>query len=285
MKTIKNILFLLLAIMAVTSCSKDDTEIIEETVDPMATYNLIKALDYTDHVIEIYSEKEALTVGYNPMFIRIKDKIAGSYISNPNLSWKPMMHMETMMHSAPASEISGSAYPTVFSGYIIFQMPGNATEYWDITLNYTVAGVDMTKTVRIDVVMPSDGLKKSQVFMGSDDVRYILAYVDPKMPQVTVNDFTAVLYKMEDMLTFSVVENYKIAVDPRMPGMGNHSSPNNQDLTYMDADKMYHGKLSLTMTGYWRINLKLMNEAGDVLKGEDVTDTNTESSLYFELEL
>ncbi|MCW9036927.1 MAG: hypothetical protein OQJ79_03335, partial [Altibacter sp.] len=94
-----------------------------------------------------------------------------------------------------------------------------------------------------------------------------------------------VLYKMEDMMTFSVVENYKIAVDPRMPGMGNHTSPNNQDLTYQGTDMMYHGKLSLTMTGYWRINLKLMNETGDVLKGEDITDTNAESSLYFELEL
>ncbi|MCW8981661.1 MAG: hypothetical protein OQJ83_09765, partial [Altibacter sp.] len=180
MKTIKNILFILLATIALTACSKEDTEIIEETVDPMAAYHLVKTLDYSDHVVEIYSEKEVLTVGYNPMFLRIKDKVAESYLSSPNLSWKPMMHMETMMHSAPASEISGTEHPAVFSGYIIFQMPGNATEYWDITLNYTMAGVEMTKTERIDVVMPSDGLKKSQVFMGSDDVRYILAYVDPK---------------------------------------------------------------------------------------------------------
>jgi hypothetical protein len=89
---------------------------------------------------------------------------------------------------------------------------------------------------------------------------------------------------MENMMSFPVVENYKITVDPRMPGMGNHSSPNNVDLTYTSATKMYDGKLSLTMTGYWRINLKLLNANDEILMGEDVTEVNPESSLYFELE-
>ncbi len=38
------------------------------------------------------------------------------------------------------------------------------------------------------------------------------------------------------------------------------------------------------MTGYWKLNLKLMNANDDVLKGEDVTDENEASSLYLELE-
>ncbi|HBC03099.1 MAG TPA: hypothetical protein DC015_02610 [Aequorivita sp.] len=99
-----------------------------------------------------------------------------------------------------------------------------------------------------------------------------------------MNDLQAVLYKMESMMSFPIVENNRITVDPRMPGMGNHSSPNNEDLTYTTATKMYDGKLSLTMTGYWKINLKLMNSSGETLKGEDVTVANPESSLYFELE-
>ena len=47
---------------------------------------------------------------------------------------------------------------------------------------------------------------------------------------------------------------------------------------------MYNGKLSLSMTGYWKINMKLLNQDGEVLKGEDVTEDNPESSLYFEIE-
>jgi len=38
------------------------------------------------------------------------------------------------------------------------------------------------------------------------------------------------------------------------------------------------------MTGYWKINLQLLNETGEVLKGEPVTDTNEGSSLFLELE-
>lgn len=69
-----------------------------------------------------------------------------------------------------------------------------------------------------------------------------------------------------------------------MPGMGNHSSPNNVDLTFDATSKMYKGKLSLTMTGYWKINLKLMNAADEILKGENVTEENESSSLFFEIE-
>ncbi|MCF6308613.1 MAG: hypothetical protein L3J09_11775, partial [Flavobacteriaceae bacterium] len=70
----------------------------------------------------------------------------------------------------------------------------------------------------------------------------------------------------------------------RMPSMGNHTSPNNEDLTYNSASKMYDGKLSLTMTGYWKLNLILQNENNEVLKGEEVTEENESSSLYLEIE-
>ena len=85
-------------------------------------------------------------------------------------------------------------------------------------------------------------------------------------------------------MSFPEVADYTITLDPRMPGMGNHSSPNNTDLIYNTADKMYHGNLSLTMTGYWVLNLKLLNAMDEVLKGEDVTTENAQSSLYLELE-
>jgi hypothetical protein len=81
-----------------------------------------------------------------------------------------------------------------------------------------------------------------------------------------------------------MVNNYTIKIDPRMPSMGNHGSPNNVDLTQSTAGEMYNGKMSLTMTGYWRINLQLLNANQEVLKGEAITDEVTESSIYFEVE-
>ena len=234
--------------------------------------------------MQIYSEKQNLEVGYNEISIRIKDMASDKYVANAAPSWMPMMHMETMEHSAPHSMLTNTEESTVYKGHVVFQMASNDTEYWEMILNYSLNGQQKEETLRVSVSQPADGLTKTQVFMGTDDTRYILAYVNPKEPKVAVNDLQAVLYKMESMMSFPMVENYKITVDPRMPGMGNHSSPNNEDLTYTTATKMYDGKLSLTMTGYWKINLKLMNSSGETLKGEDVTEANPESSLYFELE-
>lgn len=284
MKTIKYLSILFIAAFTLASCSKDDDDDTIVETDPMEAYNLLKEFIYTDHTVELYSEKTLITTGYNSFFVRIKDKSTNTFVENVNLSWMPMMHMETMMHSAPKSVLTATETPSIYNGFIVFQMPGNTTEYWDITFNYTFKGAQISKTERIEVQSPADALSKVSAFMGSDNVRYILAYVSPKNPEVAINDFTAVLYKMEDMMTFTNVENYKVTIDPRMPGMGNHSSPNNEDLTYNAQNGMYEGKLSLTMTGYWKINLKLLNAANEVLKGEDVTEENLESSLYFELE-
>ena len=38
------------------------------------------------------------------------------------------------------------------------------------------------------------------------------------------------------------------------------------------------------MTGYWRINLRLLNDSGETIMGKEVTETDPASDLYFELE-
>lgn len=283
MKTLKYIFAIFILSISFVSCSDDNDDNINEP-NPVEGLNMIYEFPSADHSLEIYSEKTALEVGYNEISIRIKDKASDKYITNAAPTWMPMMHMETMEHSAPHSMLGNTEESSVYKGHIVFQMSGNDTEYWEIVLNYSLNGQAVEETLRVSVAQPADGLIKTQVFMGADDVRYILAYVNPKDPQVAINDLQAVLYKMENMMSFPIVENYKITVDPRMPGMGNHSSPNNEAMTYNAATKTYDGKLSLTMTGYWKINLKLLNANGDVLKGEDVTESNPESSLYFELE-
>jgi len=282
MKTLNYIFAILFLSFSFVSCSDDDGAVIE--VNPVAGLNKILEFSEADHAVEIYSEKSGLEVGYNELSIRILDKATGTYISDAFPSWMPMMYMESMSHSAPHSALLNTENNTVFKGHIVFQMAGNQTEYWELTLNYTFKGQTINLTQRLTVSQPTDGFKKLQVFTGADEVRYVLAFVNPQDPQVAINDFEAVLYKMENTMTFPIVENYSITVDPRMPSMGNHSSPNNQDMGYNPATMMYEGKLSFTMTGYWRINLTLLNTNGEILKGENVTDGHPESSLYFELE-
>ncbi len=283
MKTIKYLLIALLVSLTLISCSSEDSDPILVTEDPLSEYTMLTSMTANNHRIEIYSEQNQFTVGYNELFVRIKDNATEEYVSNAELTWKPVMHMTQMMHSCPASNIVKTDNASVYKGYAIFQMAGNTEEYWELSFDYVIKGQSYTSTERIEVKLPVDGKQRVASFMGTDNVRYILAMM-PFEPLVAVNDLSAILYKMEDMMTFSIVENYKVTLDPRMPGMGNHSSPNNVDLSYNASSKDYNGKLSLTMTGYWKLNLTLQNQDGETLKGEDVTEENEASSLYFELE-
>ncbi|MFD0796393.1 hypothetical protein ACFQZJ_02895 [Maribacter chungangensis] len=283
MKTIKLLFAIAFLAMVFTSCTDENDDPITITENPLEEFNLLTSIDANNHIIEVYSEQNQYTIGYNELFYRIKDQGTASYVSNAEIKLTPVMHMVSMMHSCPKSAIVKTEDASVYKGYSIFQMPGNADEYWEFNFEYTINGQTYEASERVAVDAPTDGKKRVSSFMGADDKRYIIAMM-PIEPEVKVNDFSAMVFTMKNMMQFPLVENYTILIDPRMPGMGNHSSPNNEHLNFDAATGMYTGKLSLTMTGYWKINLKLMSAADEVLKGEDVTDENEGSSLYFELE-
>lgn len=281
MKTLKYLMLFLFLGTLTLACSDDKDDPYEES-NPLEEFTLLATVEANGHALEMYSQGPSLITGYNAFAFRLRNA-EGAYVDNPSISWMPVMHMMDREHSCPKSALAPGDDTTVAEGYAVFQMPGNADEYWDITFNYTLGGEAFTATERITVALPADGLRQVNAFVGSDGVRYILAMM-PMTPEVKVNDFGAVLFRMENMMSFPVVENYTIGIDPRMPGMGNHSSPNNEDLVFDPLSESYKGKLSLTMTGYWKVNLQLFSPTGELLAGEAVTEENEASSLYFELE-
>ncbi len=278
MKTLKYILPIL-TLVFLASCSSNEDPILDETTG----LNFIKSLSNTEHDVEIFSTKTSLQQGYNDIYLRIKEKATGNYIENATLTWKPMMNMTMMKHSCPKSSIAkAQGKQTLYRGYIIFQMAENATEKWDLTVDYSINNTSYT--VKDIISVPASPKKNVTVFMDASNTKYVLALIDPKEPKVGLNDFKVGLYKMENMMSFPMVENYMVKHDPRMPSMGNHSSPNNTDLTFDTTSKMYEGKLSLTMTGYWKLNLMLYNNTNQLIKGEAITTTNDSSSLFLEIE-
>jgi hypothetical protein len=280
MKILKYTFLFLLGTMI--SCSSDDNNTTTPISSELDGINKIQEITNDTHVIELYNTNGALEQGFNGISLRIKNKTTNEYEKNATITWTPVMHMTSMMHSCPKSEIAKTASKeTLYNGFIIFQMAQNDTEYWDLQVDYTVADIAYTATAVINV--PASAKQRVTSFMGSDNVRYVIAMIEPTTPKVATNDVTFGLYKMESMMSFPVVDNFKIKIDPRMPSMGNHGSPNNVDLT-QSADQLYRGKLSLTMTGYWKINLQLLNNLEEVLKGETITETTTASSIYLELE-
>lgn len=252
-------------------------------VDELDGLTKFKEITNTTHTIELYKHMSGLEQGYNEIALKIKDKTTNQYITNATVTWMPLMHMMTTTHSCPKSPVTKiSTDGSVYEGYIVFTMAQNTTEYWDLKIDYTINGTAYSMTSVVDV--PASAKQRVTTFTGSDNVKYVVAYVDPHHPKVGINDMVAGVWKMQDMMNFPVVDNYKLKIDPRMPSMGNHSSPNNVDLTQTVTGDLYNGKLSLTMTGLWKINLQLVNASGTVLKGETITDLVPASSIYFEIE-
>ncbi|MFS4417972.1 hypothetical protein [Maribacter sp. 2307ULW6-5] len=283
MKIIKPIIAIAFLAIALTSCTEEDNDPINLAENPLEEFNLLTTIEANAHKIEVYSDQDQYTVGYNELFYRIKDQNTDNYVSNAEIVQTPIMHMTSMMHSCPKSDIIKTEDLGVYRGFTVFQMPGNAEEHWELNLEYTLDGQTFTASERIAVKAPKDDKRRVASFMGADDKRYVVAMM-PMAPAVKVNDFAAMVFTMENMMQFPAVPDHFLKIDPRMPGMGNHSSPNNEDLTYDAATGTYKGKLSLTMTGYWKINLQLIDPQGTVLKGEEVTEDNEASSLFFELE-
>ncbi|MBS1548493.1 MAG: FixH family protein [Bacteroidetes bacterium] len=282
MKSIfKMILATLFLAITLVSCRNSEDNI-TETTNELQDLKLIKETSNDKHIIELYSASGQLSQGYHDVFIRIKNKATGLYENNAEIQWQPVMHMTSMSHSCPKSAVTKIAGNNLYTGYIVFTMVQNASEYWDIKIDYTINGNNYTTTTVLDV--PASPKRVVTSFKGSDNVKYILAYIHPKNPKVATNDLTVGVWKMEDMMNFSVVDGYTVKIDPRMPSMGNHSSPNNIHATQKNAGGLYYGKLSLTMTGYWKINLQLANTSGNILKGEEISDSTPASSIFFELE-
>ena len=284
MKNILKSLFLGLGILmslTLASCSNDDNEI--TTINELDGLIKFKEIINDNHTIELYSNKGALEQGYNEINLRIKNNTSTEYYKNAEISWTPIMHMTSMSHSCPFSSVNKITNEgTLYKGYIMFQMAQNDTEYWDLKIDYTIDGVDYSVTSVIDV--PATEKRVVNTFMGTDGTKYLLALIEPSNPKVAVNDIKIGVWKMQNMMSFPVVDGYTVKIDPRMPSMGNHSSPNNINATQANSNSFYNGKLSLTMTGYWKINLQLANTNGDILKGEEITETVESSSIFFEIE-
>lgn len=269
------------ATLLIFSCSSDDDTNSVNT-DELSGLVKIQELSNQTHIIELYSINGVLEQGYNAISIRIKDKNSDAFITDANVSWNPLMFMTSMQHSCPKSEVVKTVgKQTLYNGYIVFQMPSHNSEYWELTIDYSIheSNYSVSETIQ---VYASDKQRVTS-FTGTDTEHYILALVEPATPAVALNDMIVGLFKMDNMMDFSVVDDYTVKIDPRMPSMGNHGSPNNVDLT-QKADGFYHGKLSLTMTGYWKINLQLLNTESEIVKGETVTEENQSSSLYLEVE-
>lgn len=274
MNIIKNTFSLLILSLALYSCTSET----EEPIDiEFENYELVDSFESDDYLVEILSLTGDFQTGYNDIILHItKD---GNNASNLNPEWLHLMEMMTKTHSGPKSKLSpvedAQGY---YQGFLVFQMTNLDGSGWNLDIS-PEEGVNLNQ----EIIVNNADQRTVTVFTGDDQVKYILTYISPNQPEIAVNNLTVGLFKMENMMTFPVVENYSLLSDPRMPSMDNHSSPNNTPLSYKVEEQNYQGDLSLTMSGLWNLNFILQNEAGEAIFGTEVTDDNLTSELYLSL--
>jgi hypothetical protein len=286
-------LYTILILSAAISCDKKNNEP-EPAIDP--TEGLIKIQEFSTqgspYTVTLYNETGRLQLGYTKVYFAVADN-DGRFIDNATLSAFPEMDMGMMKHSTPRSEITKVDSKALYEAYYSFLMySGQGDGVWYYDLKYTVGNVtDSIVDAEIEVhnVFRPDGVTtrrviQSVVAIDGSGKRYIVTLVEPFSPKVGANEITAYIHERQDANTYPAVADFKLKLDPRMPSMENHSSPNNVDLTWDATDRIYKGTVNFSMTGYWKLNLILQNGKGETLYGNPVSDETEASSLYFEVE-
>jgi hypothetical protein len=281
-----------LAFNVFASCDKKNIPIIEKVPDPTGDLTKIRDFKGNNYTISVYNETGEWRLGYTKVYFTVQDK-DDNFIETAELSAFPEMASEMMKHSTPRSEITkvdGKALYEAYYAFLMYSGQGDGKWYYD--LKYTVGNVTdsiIDAEINVKNVFRPDGQTERKVIqtitaIDGSEKRYVVTLVEPFKPKVGANSITAYIHERKDMNAFSLVENFKLKLDPRMPSMENHSSPNNVDLTYNATNRIYQGTVNFSMTGYWKLNLILQNERGETLYGNPVSENIEASSLFFEIE-
>ena len=237
-----------------------------------------------------YSKTGKFHGGYNDIYFVATKKKNGNYIKNFEIpALKPIMLMVKMQmkHSTPVSagvESFNKNYLAVKRGWVSFIMNTSDAGSWTLSYDYSVLGSEGTITDQEIIVdaLP-DGQQWLKSFKAGDDT-YYLSLVNPLDWSTGKNTITAFVSKKNTPATTPyglAGEQFVIEIDPRMPDMGNHTSPDNVGLS-RQSDGSYQGTVNLTMTGRWRIHLTVKDAQGNIVAGgDDLSDGY--SSLFWEV--
>ncbi|MDO5608693.1 MAG: FixH family protein [Capnocytophaga sp.] len=273
----------ILSIFTILSCGKDNDGGMPEPIN-----NFKEAAKFVNdgHTIIVSTDSGKFYSGYNQISISIADN-QGNKISPETVTQFPEMSMlgadGTVTHKHSCPHTSELEKAEDYTGYIVFQMfTKSDTGFWDLKLSYTAGGKSYEATQRIDVLEQKNTNLAVKPFTATDGKRYILALISPEKPKLGSNELIAGLFKMESMNSFPIAEGFTLKLDPRMPGMGNHSSPNNIDLT-QDFNGFYKGSVNYSMTGDWTLNFIMQDKEKAVIKGTEITGSNEKSDLHFDV--
>ena len=239
-----------------------------------------------------YSRTGKFNVGYNELYFVVTKKKNGNYVKNYELTdLSPVMLMVkmNMRHSTPVSgpaESFNDSYAAVKRTWISFIMSSGESGSWTLGYNVSVLGSKgSVEEADITVDPLPAGQEWVKSFKQGDDTYYI-SIVNPTDLKTGANTLKAYVSRKSTPATtpYAIAsESFRVVIDPRMPDMGNHTSPDNTPLT-RQADGSYQGTVNLTMTGLWRIHFTVRDLQGNIVAGgDDLKDGY--SSLFWDVTL
>jgi hypothetical protein len=313
MKKVKR-LFWVLAAVALTACNSNDDGVeagieipgitITDDVDCCSAEEALQVYKFLQTVkivpelsteidgkynVFAYTRNGSFHNGYNEIYFVATKKATGNYIKNFELTnITPIMHMVKMdkYHSTPtgpAAESFDNGILAVKRSWVSFLMNTSEAGSWTLSYDAFVLGKE-GKVEKKDIVVNAlpDGQAWLKSFKVGDD-NFFLSLVNPSDWKTGTNTIKAYISKKSDPITTPyalATETFTVEIDPRMPDMGNHTSPDNTPLV-KQQDGSYQGTINLTMTGLWCIHLTVKDAKGNVVAGGE----EELSSLYWDVTL
>lgn len=272
----------------ITSCTLDKTDFESELSREVTEYNTFKEVGVfhsASYKISIEVLGGALYQGYNEIRIKVLNEQSNSILDDEQVTLLPVFtDADNSTSSGPHQyKLTYNAKEQYYAGYVVFPNISNANTSWNLHIGFK----DKNSLYQINplVIVQQQTNKNLNMtsFVGNDGNMYYIALVAPQKPKVAENKLVAGIYKYmpsgvsddslpnPDQFSYTEVQNYTLMLDPRMPepSMGNHSSPNNVDLT-QQANGLYSGVVNYTMTGKWTLNFILKDATGEIIKGTQI---------------
>ncbi|MGO1649757.1 MAG: hypothetical protein ACTHXT_10440 [Sphingobacterium sp.] len=285
----KTVLFLTAWCFAICSCTKEKTDYETEIDTVVPVYDEFEEavrIPCEGYAIHIESLNGIFYTGYNEIHLKIVDSQTNKELPDADVTFLPIRTDKEGKHTSCPHQYDLTYDPANdhFSGYTVFTTESSTDGRWELYIRFTINKHTYTTKHSITVHEQINKNRNMTAFTGKDNEQYVIALVSPQRPQVGENELIAGIYKLNKpsdpgtgdfpdpaRFIYKPVTGYTLQLDPRMPesSMGNHSSPNNEDLTQQN-DGLYHGVVNYTMTGNWTLNFILLNDKGRILRGTEV---------------
>ena len=286
---LKNILFIASICMSLWGCTLEKTDYeadIGVDVEENPVFKEIARQQSQGYDVILEALDGSLLTGYNDIRLKVLQH-SNQAVIHPSMV--TMIPINTKLEGDPIScphlyRMEQLEDDPSYEGYLVFPLASTSSSSWDLYINIEIEGQDLAIRQTVQVLEQKNKNLNMTSFIGKDDVSYYIALVSPKKPKVGENELVAGIYRHippantsstlfpdPDQYVYAAAEGYTLKLDPRMPepSMGNHSSPNNVDLTQRD-NGLYYGVVNYTMTGNWTLNFIMLDAQGNIIRGTEV---------------